>query len=110
MRPVTIYTRHFPPRHFNAITIFPFIFHNHEKISDTELRHETVHFWQEASLLIIFFYILYLFFWLFNLIRYRDRMKAYYEIPFERSAYTLEEREDLTIKEMILDWMKRVRG
>ena len=109
MKPITIYTRHFPPSHFSAITLFPFIFHNHKHITDSELRHETVHFWQEVSLLIVFFYLLYLIFWLYNIIRYHDKTRAYYEIPFERSAYTLESREDLTVKEMIFDWTHRIR-
>lgn len=85
-----VHTRHFPPRGFHAITLFPFIFYKGRGLSERELRHETVHLWQQATLLVVPFYILYILFWIVGLLRYRDSYRAYREIPFERSAYALE--------------------
>ena len=76
------------------------------ELSEAEVRHETVHLWQQAMLLVVGFYVLYLTFWAIGLIRYRDAQKAYRMIPFEQSAYQLERREGLTAWEMGWNWMK----
>lgn len=106
--PIVIHCRRFPPRKFHAITIFPFVIHNKGRLTESEIRHETIHIWQQASLLIIPFYLLYLLFWIANLIRYHDSMKAYREIPFERSAYSLEGQSDLTPRQACTDWLKHL--
>ena len=48
-------TRRFPPRRFHAITLFPFVFYNGERLNEREVRHETVHLWQQAALLLVGF-------------------------------------------------------
>lgn len=88
-------TRRFPPRRFHAITLFPFVFYNGQPLNGREVRHETVHLWQQAALLLVGFYVLYFVFWLIGLLRYRNRDRAYREIPFERSAYILESKSDV---------------
>jgi len=108
MRPLTIHTRKFPARQFHAITLFPVIFYNGEKLSERELRHETVHLWQQAALLVVPFYLLYLFFWMIGLVRYRDRYRAYREIPFERSAYALEALPRQSGCCQAFDWIRRL--
>ena len=108
MRPLMIHTRHFPPRRFHAITLFPFIFYNGDPMTERDLRHETVHLWQQAVLLVVPFYLLYLLFWVFNLVRYRDSLRAYREIPFERSAYLLEKQNNPSRCIMSFDWIKQI--
>ena len=105
---ITIHTRHFPPRGFYAISLFPVIFHRGEKLSERDLRHETVHLWQQAALLIVLFYVLYLIFWIIGLLRYRDKDRAYREIPFERSAYALESLPRQSGWQQAFDWIKRI--
>ena len=107
MRPLIVHTRKFPARQFHAITLFPVIFYNGEKLSERELRHETVHLWQQAALLIVLFYVLYLIFWVIGLLRYRSSYRAYREIPFERSAYDLESLPRQLGWRQAFDWMKR---
>ena len=106
MRPMTIYTKCFPARKFHAITLFPFIFFNGRPLSECEVRHETIHLWQQAVLLVVPFYVLYFLFWIVNLLRFRNLDRAYREIPFERSAYRLENKVDLTWKVKAFDWLK----
>lgn len=106
MRPLIIHTRHFPPRRFHAITLFPFIFFNDSRITEQDIRHETVHMWQQVALLVLPFYLLYFLFWIVNLARYRDSMQAYYAIPFERSAYRLEKESHASKCTMAFDWLK----
>ena len=110
MRPITLHTRKFPARQFHAITIFPIIFYKEEKLSDRELRHEAIHLWQQAALLIVLFYVLYLIFWVIGLLRYRNSYRAYREIPFERSAYSLESLPRQSGWRQAFDWIRRVKG
>ena len=105
MHPLLVHTRRFPPRGFHAITIFPFVFYTGRPLSEMELRHETIHLWQQASLLFVGFYLIYLFSWLFGLVRYRDSYRAYCEIPFERYAYAHESNPNLTPSQMSFGWL-----
>lgn len=102
---ILIHTRHFPPRSFHAITIFPFVFFNGKPLTEREIRHEKVHLWQQAALLIVPFYLLYLVFWLYGLARYRNADRAYREIPFERSAYKLEKEGDSKPTNQSFSWL-----
>jgi len=104
--PIVVHTRRFPSRQFHAITLFPFVFYNGERLSEQDLRHESVHIWQQVSLLLIPFYLLYGLFWLYGLLRWRNGHKAYWEIPFERSAYRLEHHKGLSHSTMAFDWMR----
>lgn len=105
MNPILCHTCCFPPKAFHAITLFPFVFYNGEKLTDSELRHETIHLWQQLALLWVFFYLLYALFWIVNLVRYRDRYRAYREIPFERYAYARESNPHLTPLQMSFGWL-----
>lgn len=108
MQPLLVHTRHFPPKKFYAITIFPFIFYNDKPLKGKDLQHEKVHIWQQLALLVVIFYLLYLLFWAINLIRYRNSFKAYREIPFERSAYSLQDLDNPSKRSMAFNWLKRL--
>lgn len=99
-------TRRFPPRRFHAITLFPFVFYNGKGLNERELRHETVHLWQQVALLLVGFYLLYLLFWLAGLLRYRNAERAYRSIPFERSAYLLEAQSGARPSVQAFHWLK----
>ena len=98
-------TRRFPPRRFHAITLFPFVFYNGQPLNGREVRHETVHLWQQAALLLVGFYVLYFVFWLIGLLRYSNSDRAYREIPFERSAYILESKSDVNPIRQSYHWI-----
>ena len=82
-------SKHFVPKGFNGITLFPFIFltHNQLKNNKTLIHHEKIHLQQQKELLIIFFYIFYGLEWCIKLIKYRNRYLAYLNLSFEREAY-----------------------
>lgn len=105
-----IHTRRFPAKGFHAITLFPVVFYNDGVLTEREVRHETVHLCQQEALLVVPFYLLYLLFWLVNLIRFRSFHRAYRAIPFERSAYRLESRTGLTWKTKAFDWLMLLFG
>ena len=110
MKPLLVHTRHFPPKGFYAITLFPFVFYNGEAMTERDIRHETVHLWQQVALLVLPFYVLYFLFWIINLIRFRNSQRAYMNIPFERSAYCLETQTGAKRMAMAWGWIKRIRS
>jgi hypothetical protein len=76
----------------NAMAMFPFILLRDEKMRNDEvlLNHERIHLRQQAELLVLPFYVLYLLNYLVNLARYRKHYPAYFGISFEREAYQKE--------------------
>jgi hypothetical protein len=74
------------------MALFPFILVNNKSLlSDAVvLNHERIHLKQQAELLVIPFYVLYLINYLANLVKYRNHNKAYLNIVFEREAYANE--------------------
>ena len=83
-----VYNRLLPPRRFLAINLFGLIFVRHgRRLSDVDLNHERIHTAQMVELLVIGFYLWYLVEWGVLLLRYRNVMRAYRNIRFEREAY-----------------------
>ena len=105
MRMLTIHTRHFPPGDYRAITLFPVVVYKGAPLTERERQHERVHLWQQLALLIVLFYVLYFLFWLVALLRFRNWMRAYRSIPFERSAYRLESHTAPRPMAMAFDWL-----
>lgn len=73
----------------NAMALYPVMLFKHKALKHDPIivRHEKIHFKQQLELLIVFFYTLYLLDYLFNLLKYRDHSKAYFNICFEKEAY-----------------------
>lgn len=73
------------------------------------INHERIHTAQERELLFIPFYIIYLLEWLVRCIQYRNSDKAYYNISFEREAYT--HGNDLTYlkNRKLYSWVKFIK-
>ena len=71
-------------RNFYAINLFGFIL-TCDKLSKEELNHELIHSAQAKELLYIIWYVIE---WVILFIKFRDGMKAYYQIRFEKEAYT----------------------
>ncbi len=110
MMPIMIHTKSFPTKRFHAITLFPVVFYNGGRLTPREARHETIHLWQQATLLVLPFYVLYLIFWIIGLLRFRDSNRAYRAIPFERSAYRLESQTGLGWRVQAFNWLKSWDG
>jgi hypothetical protein len=76
-----------------GIALFPFIFLNGKLSPERKavlLNHERIHIRQQIELLVIPFYIIYLFNYLFNLIKYKEHKTAYRNIIFEKEAFLME--------------------
>lgn len=112
MKPIIIYNRILPFGSYVAITLFPFIFirKEYKPVSKETIAHESIHVQQQLELLLIFFYIWYGIEYLINLAKYRNHSMAYYNISFEKEAYSnqrsasyLEERKRFNFIKYIKD-------
>jgi len=76
----------------NGIALFPFVLLKKKYMAFDQvlLNHEKIHLRQQAELLVIPFYLLYLLFYFTNLVIYRSHQKAYLNNPFEKEAYAHE--------------------
>ena len=88
-----------------AITLFPFIFIKDEG-NPRVLNHESIHIKQQAELLVLFFYVLYVFDWLVGLVKYRNLQKAYSQIRFEQEAYAKDMEPYYLIERKKYAWRK----
>ena len=76
----------FSPIEIGAITLGPFVFSCGE-IDPVMRNHEAIHWEQYKETFVVGFLLLYAFFYIIGLIRYRSGAAAYYNILFEREAY-----------------------
>jgi len=91
-----------------AMALFPFMIFKdpRQKNNSLLINHEKIHFQQQLELLIIPFYILYLLNYLINLIRFRDRSKAYFNICFEKEAYANDRNINYLQGRSLYSWIK----
>lgn len=83
------YNKYLPPKDFGAINLFGVILirKGYGQLSKLEINHELIHTRQMSELFFVLFYFLYIGEWIVRLVQYRNAMKAYYNISFEREAY-----------------------
>ena len=74
------------------------------------INHERIHTAQQRELLFVPFYILYGLEWIFRIIQYRNKKKAYFNISFEREAYA--NGDDLTYlsNRKLYSWIKYLKN
>ncbi|WP_026704136.1 hypothetical protein [Flavobacterium soli] len=91
-----IVTKYLIPKGYNGLTLFPFVMlrNNSDKENKVLLNHEKIHIRQQLELLILPFFLLYFLEYLFRLVQFKDRNKAYRNISFEREAYVNERNLD----------------
>ncbi len=89
-----------------AITIYPFIIFRKEP-SEIVKNHEMIHIEQQKELLIIGFYILYVAFYLYNLITMGKEI-AYESIPFEVESYKNEGKEKYLVSRKHFAWIEYI--
>ena len=69
-----------------AVSFAFWVFSTHELPEEIK-RHETIHFYQQLELLMVFQWLLYGVFHLIGWVKYRDTRFAYFTNPFEQEAY-----------------------
>ncbi len=90
-----------------GMTLFPFILLKKKELASdkTIMNHEVIHLRQQAELLILPFYFIYLFHYLINLCIYKDHDRAYRAIVFEREAYLHEDDFGYLKKRRFWGWL-----
>lgn len=89
-------SKYIVPKGFIGITLYPFIFLKKQELKGDKvvINHEQIHLMQQIELLVVFFYLLYGLEWVFKLLWYQSRKKAYENLSFEREAYGNEKNLD----------------
>ncbi len=87
-----IVSKYLIPKGFRGLTLFPFVIIRDflDKENKVLINHEKIHIRQQLELLILPFFVLYFLEYLFRLVQFRDKNKAYRNISFEREAYANE--------------------
>jgi hypothetical protein len=107
---ILIVFKYLTPKGFRGLTFYPFVFltDKEDTLNDVFVNHEKIHIRQQLELLVLFFYFFYLLEYLFRLIQYKDRKKAYFNISFEREAYSNEKDLNYLKKRSFLKFLKYV--
>lgn len=96
------------PKGFRGLTLYPFVFFKYPNDKDNTVfvNHERIHLRQQIELLILPFFIWYIFEFLFFLLKYSNKNRAYRSISFEREAYSHESDLDYLKKRKFLGFWK----
>lgn len=71
-----------------GIEFIPFVIILRKGASEQLKNHETIHYKQMMECLIVFWYLIYIGHYLYNLIKFKDHKSAYRAICFEKEAYS----------------------
>lgn len=97
------------PIEINALSFACFVFCRGE-LNKTTRRHEIIHYHQQIEMMFIFQWVMYGFFWLVGLVRYRSAPEAYRQNPFEREAYDNQKKYTYIEKRPLWNWIHYVKG
>ena len=95
-----------------GITIYPFIIlkeKNKKQGVNKLVVHESIHIKQAEELLVLPFYILYVLEWLVKSLIHKSFKKGYYNISFEREAYSNQYNKEYISKRKKYQWIKRIK-
>ncbi|PWA04440.1 hypothetical protein [Flavobacterium psychrotolerans] len=109
---ILIVSKYLTPNGFRGITLFPFVvIRNHFDADNPVLiNHEKIHLRQQLELLILPFFILYTLDYLIQLLRFKDKNKAYRNVFFEREAYSNERNRGYLKTRSFWAWRKYFIG
>jgi hypothetical protein len=88
-----------------GITLWPFILLARPP-DETTVRHERTHLRQQAELLVIGFYALYIGEWIFHRLKGKNSVDAYMALRFEREAYAYEAETEYLASRPMFAWWK----
>lgn len=104
-----IYNKYIPfGRKFLAINVLGIVFAK-GNLAPSQRNHEYIHTKQQIELLFVFFYLLYIIEWIFRLFQYRNLYKAYYNISFEREAYSQMKNLNYIENRSLFAWTHYIR-
>jgi hypothetical protein len=103
-----IVARHFVPKGFGGLTVFPLIILSRKEHADDAIyvNHEKIHIRQQLELLVLPFFVWYLIEFLLRLMLCRNKREAYRSISFEREAYANEKDLSYLKKRPLWNFLK----
>ena len=104
---VPVWLSYLSPIDIWAINLGPFVWCR-GTLSERTKVHETIHYQQQLELLFVGQWLLYVLFWLWNLVLYRNGTIAYMNNPFELEAYANDMKEDYLLTRKRYSWVKYV--
>lgn len=133
MKVITIYNNLIPFEGYKAMAIFPFVFVRKDcEFDDTDLRHETIHLYQQGEVTLVacviiallialcsisawwlilgvlFYYLWYGTEYAIRYVAYSKPKEAYRNISFEQEAYNNEKDVDYLKNRKPFAWMKYI--
>lgn len=86
-------------KNFRGLAIYPFIFLREKALKENlkVINHERIHLRQQIEMLWVFFFLWYGIEFLIRWIQFKNPLVAYFNISFEKEAYT---------KEIDMDYLK----
>lgn len=106
-----VYSKHFPPSGYIALTFYPWLFIREkarDRFTPKAERHETTHAYQQIETLWVFFLLIYGLEYLLKLIFTFSTDKAYESISFEQEAYEHEDEIGYNNVRKHYAWIKYV--
>lgn len=119
---IRVYNRIIPFQGYKMMTLWPFLFiKKGAKVKETDINHECIHLRQQTELLVIPFYILYILFFVIEMVRCAfDKgrgqvikgklrniyQRAYRGVLFEREAYWYEDDLDYLKRRKLWAWAR----
>ncbi|MBO4487984.1 MAG: hypothetical protein J5729_06440 [Bacteroidaceae bacterium] len=103
-----IHNKIFPFGSYYAINLFGIVF-SKQPLSDVEKNHEYIHTLQQREMLWIGFYLWYAAEWLIRSLRHSSTKRGYYNISFEREAYTHQDNPDYRRNRPFWAWTKHIK-
>ncbi|MDO4210884.1 MAG: CPBP family intramembrane metalloprotease [Bacteroidales bacterium] len=106
-----IYNRFIPFRPFWATNLCGFVFVRKDvgRLTEEASNHEYIHSLQQREMGYVLFFLWYNIEWLMRLVFYRNSMKAYRNIAFEREAYANERNLNYAKQRRHFAWCKYYR-
>lgn len=97
-----------PVKGYSAINLFGIVFARKEKepLAPATVNHELIHTKQMQETLFVFFYPVYGIHFLIQLVKFKNRDKAYRNVCFEREAYFFQYHEHYLKKRKHFEWIK----
>lgn len=107
-----IVTKYLIPKGYNGLTLFPFVMlrNDFDKANKILVNHERIHIRQQLQMLVLPFFVWYLIEFLFRLIQFKDKKRAYRNISFEREAYANEHNMDYAGQMSFWSFVKYLKG
>lgn len=107
-----IVAKYLIPKGYNGLTLFPFVMlrNDFDKANKMLLNHEKIHIRQQMQMLIVPFFIWYLIEFLFRLLQFKDKNRAYRNISFEREAYANEHDMNYVGQMSFWSFLKYLKG